>query len=74
MNKKKLVTYKTITYHYPNQKISIDYRGNGKFSIWSIDDTGNRDYEPLYEVYDPLVKKFPMSSEHFANLWVTNNR
>ena len=74
MKKRKLITYKTITYHYPKQNISIDFRGNGKFSIWSVDDTGQRDYEPLYEVFDPLVKKYPLSAENFANLWVSNNR
>ncbi len=74
MKKQKIVTYKTITYHYPKQKIEIDYRGNGKFSIWSIDDIGQRDYEPLYEIYDPLVKKYSNYSDVFANKWVTNNR
>jgi hypothetical protein len=74
MKKQKIVTYKTITYHYPKQKVEIDYRGNGKFSIWSIDDTGQRDHEPLYEIYDPLVKKYSNYSDIFANKWVTNNR
>jgi hypothetical protein len=74
MKKQKIVTYKTVTYHYPKQRVEIDYRGNGKFSIWAIDETGNRDYEPLYEIFDPLVKKHPNFSDIFANKWVTNNR
>ena len=74
MKKQKIVTYKTVTYHYPKQRVEIDYRGNGKFSSWAIDETGNRDYEPLYEIFDPLVKKHPNFSDIFANKWVTNNR
>jgi hypothetical protein len=69
-----MITYKTITYHYPKQKIQIDYRGNGKFSIWSVDDTGQRDYEPLYQVFDPIVKKYPNFNNIFADTWVSNNR
>jgi len=68
-----MITYKTITYHYPKHKIQIDYRGNGKFSIWSVDDTGQRDYEPLYEVFCPTTKKYPSFSDVFANKWISNN-
>ncbi len=74
MKKQKIVTYKTVTYHYPKQRVEIDYRGNGKFSIWAIDETGNRAYDPLSEIFDPLVKKHPNFSDIFANKWVTNNR
>ena len=69
-----MITYKTITYHYPKQKIEIDYRGNGKFSIWSIDDTGSRDYQPIYQIFDPRVKIYPNLSSTFANSWVSKNK
>ena len=65
---------KIITYTYWNKKVSIDCLKKGLFKIWILDNFGNRDYEPLYIIRDPLVKKYPNCAEFFCDNWVKKNK
>jgi hypothetical protein len=64
---------KMTTYTYKEKKISIDCRKNGVFLIWSLDNFGNRDNQPLYSVKDYLVKKYPNLADAFCDRWIKKN-
>jgi hypothetical protein len=69
---KMILSYKTITFHYPLSNIEIDFNGKNVFKVFTIDNNGNRDNEPLEVLREPLMtnKNDINLAQLFCDNWI----
>jgi hypothetical protein len=69
---KMILSYKTITFHYPLSNIEIDFNGKNVFKVFTIDNNGNRDSEPLEVLREPLMtnKNDINLAQLFCDNWI----
>jgi hypothetical protein len=69
---KMILSYKTITFHYPLSNIEIDFNGKNVFKVFTIDNNGNRDKQPLEILREPLMtnKNDINLAQLFCDNWI----
>jgi len=67
-----MLSYKTITFHYPLANIEIDFNGKNVFKVFAIDDNGNRDNQPIEILREPLMtnKNDINLAQLFCDNWI----